>query len=129
MESSKSEVNESSKNKPRTISFNVNGKFEKLRQSCVSFWVHNRQETIFVCTIATDNFVVPWEIEAVERFGNAIVLKLVGEKPNFDAFFCMLKPEREFKSLWDENCNSWLTKSVLNGLIERSQQECTATNR
>ena len=88
--------------------------------------MQNLQETNF-CTIATDNFIAPWEIQADKKFGNAIVLKLVGEKRNFDTFCCMLKPEREFKLLWNENCNSWLTISVPNGPFERSQQECITT--
>ena len=46
------------------------------------------------------------------------------ERPNFDAFYCMLKSERELKSLWDDYCNSWLTENVPNGSIERFHQEC-----
>ena len=70
---------------------------------------------------------VPWEIEASEKFGNAIVSKLLGERPNFDAFYCMLKSERELKSLWDDYCNSWLTENVPNGSIERFHQEYITT--
>ena len=55
-ESSKLEVNEKSKEIPRTISSDVNGKVTKSRQSCDSFWVHNLQETTFVCTISIYNF-------------------------------------------------------------------------
>ena len=46
--------------------------------------------------------VVPWKIKAHKKFGTAIELHLLGERPNFDALYCMLKSERELKSLWDD---------------------------
>ena len=58
MKSSKLELNENSKEMPRTISSNVNRKIEEQRQGCDSFWMHNKQE-VKICTIANDDFVAP----------------------------------------------------------------------
>ena len=63
--------------------------------------MHNKQE-VKICTIATDDFVATWEIMMDKKVGNAI-LELVSEKPKFNAFCCMWKPERKFKSIWDRN--------------------------
>ena len=45
--------------KDQIISSDINGKIEKLRQSCDNFWVHNRKDIIYDYTIATDNILVP----------------------------------------------------------------------
>ena len=58
---------ENSNLKDQIISSNINEKIEKLRQSCDNFWVYNRQETICVCTIATNNIFVPWKIKGDEN--------------------------------------------------------------
>ena len=48
------------------------------------------------------DIVVPWKIKAHEKFGTAIELHLLGERSNIYAFYCVLKSERELKSLWDD---------------------------
>ena len=63
--------------------------------------MHNEQE-VKSCTIATDDFIANWEIIMDKKVGNAI-LELVSEKPKFNGFCCMWKPERKFGSLWDRN--------------------------
>ena len=61
MESSKLEVNENSKEMPRTISSNISRKIKKRRQGCDSFWMHNEHE-VKSCTITTDDFITNWEV-------------------------------------------------------------------
>ena len=40
------------------------------------------------------------EIKAHAFLGSAIELHLLGKRPNFDAFYCVLRSGRELKSLW-----------------------------
>ena len=98
MESSNLEVNENSKEIPRTISPDADGKMKSESKEVMKI----------------EDVVVPWEMKADEKCGNAIELDLLSEKPNFDAFYCMFKSEREWNSSLDDNCNSWLTENVPN---------------
>ena len=43
--------------------------------------------------------IVTRKIKAHAKFGSAIELHLLGERPNFDAFYCVLRSGRELKSL------------------------------
>ena len=54
--------------------------------------------------------IVPWKIEANAYFGTTIELYLLGERPNFDAFHCDLRPERELKLIWDDYSNKGIQK-------------------
>ena len=92
MESSNLEVNKSFKEIPRTISPDINGKTKSESKEVVKM----------------KDEVVSWEIKTDEKFGNTIELDLLGERPNFDAFYCMLESEREWKSSWDVGVDRYI---------------------
>ena len=46
------------------------------------------------------NVIVSRESKAHAFLEFAIELHLLGERPKLDAFYCMLRSGREFKSLW-----------------------------